>query len=86
MPKQLIPDATTTLSELLEIKVDKQQLDPSNIFSDMASIGRPRLMGATLKRFLAQVLYHDRGACEALRQRYSSWAHQMFGDPAKDKQ
>jgi hypothetical protein len=78
------------LAELLEINIDKQRLDSTHIFSDMASFGRTRLMGVAIKRFLTQVLRHDPSAYaalpESLRQRYSPSVHQMFGDTGKDKE
>ena len=90
LAKKIFHDVTTTLAQLLEIKVDKQRLDSTHIFSDMASFGRTRLMGVAVKRFLTQVLRHNRSAYEALpevvRQRYSPSVHQMFGDTGKDKQ
>lgn len=90
LAKKIMHDVTITLAELLEINIDKQRLDSTHIFSDMASFGRTRLMGVAIKRFLTQVLRHDPGAYtalpEALRQRYSPSVHQMFGDTGKDKQ
>jgi hypothetical protein len=88
--KQIMHDVTIKLAELLEINIDKQRLDSTHIFSDMASFGRTRLMGVTIKRFLTQVLRGDPSAYEALpeplRQRYRPSVHRMFGDTGKDKQ
>ena len=90
LAKKIFHDVTTMLAQLLEIKVDKQRLDSTHIFSDMASFGRTRLMGVAIKRFLTQVTRKDPGVYEALpevlRQRYSPSVHQMFGDTGKDKQ
>jgi len=90
LAKKVFHDVTTTLTQLLELKVDKQRLDSTHIFSDMASFGRTRLMGVAIKRFLTQVIRHDPSAYEALpdvlRQRYSPSVHQMFGGTGKDKQ
>ncbi len=90
LAKQIMHDVTIKLAELLEVNIDKQRLDSTHIFSDMASFGRTRLMGVSIKRFLTQVLRHDPSAYEALpealRQRYSPSVHQMFGDTGKDKQ
>lgn len=89
LAKKIFHDVTTMLAELLELKVDKQRLDSTHIFSDMASFGRTRLMGVAIKRFLTQVLRHHPNAYEALpevlRQRYRPSVHQMFGDTGKDK-
>ena len=90
LAKKIFHDVTTTLAQLLEIKVDKQRLDSTHIFSDMANFGRTRLMGVAIKRFLTQVLRHNPSAYEVLpevlRQRYRPSVHQMFGDTGKDKQ
>ncbi len=90
LAKQIMHDVTIKLAELLEINIDKQRLDSTHIFSDMASFGRTRLMGVAIKRFLTQVLRGDPSAYEALpeslRQRYRPSVHQMFGDTGKDKQ
>ena len=90
LAKQIMHDVTLKLAELLEINIDKQRLDSTHIFSDMASFGRTRLMGVAIKRFLTQVLRGDPSAYEALpeslRQRYSPSVHQMFGDTSKDKE
>jgi hypothetical protein len=90
LAKKIMHDVTIKLAELLEINIDKQRLDSTHIFSDMASFGRTRLMGVAIKRFLTQVLRHDPSAYaalpESLRQRYSPSVHQMFGDTGKDKE
>lgn len=89
LAQKILHKVTITLAKLLEIHIDKQRLDSTHIFSDMASFGRTRLMGVAVKRFLTQVLRHDRSAYaalpESLRQRYRPSVHQMFGDTAKDK-
>ncbi len=81
---------TVRLAELLEIKIDKQRLDSTHVFSNMASFGRTRLMGVAIKRFLTQVQRHDpcvyASLSESLRQRYRPSVHQMFADTGKDKE
>jgi hypothetical protein len=56
----------------------------------MAQLGRTRLMGVAIKRFLVQVKRHDPAAYaslpEALRQRYAPSEHLLFGDVAKDQE
>ena len=56
----------------------------------MAQLGRTRLLGVALKRFLTQVQRHDPAAYanlpEALRQRYAPSEHLLFGDVAQDRQ
>ena len=90
LARKIMHDVTIKLAELLEINIDKQRLDSTHIFSDMASFGRTRLMGVAIKRFLTQVLRGDSSAYQALpeslRQRYSPSVHQMFGGTGKDKQ
>lgn len=89
LAQKIMHDVTIKLAELLEINIDKQRLDSTHIFSDMASFGRTRLMGVAVKRFLTQVQRHEPSAYavlpESLRQRYRPSVHQMFGDTAKDK-
>lgn len=90
LAQKILHDVTITLANHLEINIDKQRLDSTHIFSDMASFGRTRLMGVAIKRFLTQVIRHDRKVYdalpEALRQRYRPSVHQLFGDTAKDKE
>jgi hypothetical protein len=90
LAQKIMHDVTVTLAKLLDIDIDKQRLDSTHIFSDMASFGRTRLMGVAVKRFLTQVQRHDPSAYaslpELLRQRYSPSVHQMFGDTSKDKE
>jgi len=89
LAQKIFHEVTLRLAQLLEIRIGQQRLDSTHIFSDMASFGRTRLMGVAIKRFLTQVIRHDRQAYdalpEALRQRYRPSVHQMFGDTAKDK-
>ena len=55
LAKTIMSDITVQLVDLLGIKIDQQRLDSTHIFSDMASFGRTRMMGVTIKRFLTQV-------------------------------
>jgi len=88
LAKTIMSQITVGLVDILEIKIDKQRLDSTHVFSDMASFGRTRLMGVTIKRFLTQVKRHDAKAYELLdeplRRRYTPGVHQLFGDTAKD--
>lgn len=85
---RVMDEVTTTLVEALGLKVDRQRLDSTHIFSDMASFGRTRLMGVAIKRFLAQVKRHDPetyGALEEeLRRRYEPSTQKLFGEWGKD--
>ena len=60
LAKTTMDEITTTLVEELGIKIDQQRLDSTHIFSDMASFGRTRLMGVAIKRFLTQVIRHNK--------------------------
>ena len=81
---------TVKLVEILGIKIDKQRLDSTHIFSDMASFGRTRLMGVAIKRFLTQVIRSSKDDYnsleESLRQRYAPGVNQLFADTKKDSQ
>jgi len=88
LAKTIMAEVTVRLVDFLEIKVDKQRLDSTHIFSDMASFGRTRLMGVAIKRFLTQLKRHDTKVYELLdkqlRDRYAPSVHQLFGDTRKD--
>jgi len=86
--QQVMHNVTTRLVEVLGTRIDQQRLDSTHVYSDMCQLGRTRLLGVAIKRFLTQVQRHDPQAYtslpEALRQRYTPSEHQLFGDVAKD--
>jgi len=88
--KTIMSDVTIKLVDLLDISIDKQRLDSTHIFSDMASFGRTRLMGVAIKRFLTQVMRHDERGYnalnESLRNRYAPGINQLFADTKKDSE
>jgi hypothetical protein len=90
LAQRVMHDVTTCLVQVLGTRIDQQRLDSTHVFSDMAQLGRTRLMGVALKRFLTQVKRHDPAAYaslpEALRQRYAPSEHQLFGEVAKDRE
>ncbi len=90
LAQRVLHDVTTRLVEVLGTKIDQQRLDSTHVFSDMAQLGRTRLLGVALKRFLTQVQRHDPAAYAALpaalRQRYAPSEHLLFGDIAKDRE
>ena len=90
LAKTIMSDITVELVDLLGIKIDEQRLDSTHIFSDMASFGRTRMMGVTIKRFLTQVKRRNpedyNALPEPLRQRYAPSVHQLFGNTDKDKE
>jgi hypothetical protein len=75
---------TSALIEVLELDVSCQRLDSTHVFSDMATFGRSKLMGVTIKRFLTQLKRHHPEAHDALpeqlRGRYAPSQSQLFGD------
>jgi hypothetical protein len=75
---------TSALIEALELDVSRQRLDSTHIFSDMATFGRTKLMGVTIKRFLIQLKRHHpelHGALDMdLLARYAPSQAKLFGD------
>ena len=75
---------TTAFLEALDLEVSRQRLDSTHVFSDMATFGRSKLMGVTIKRFLTQLKRHHRGLYEdlpeELRSRYAPSQAKLFGD------
>jgi Transposase DDE domain len=75
---------TSALIDILELDVSRQRLDSTHIYSDMATFGRTKLMGVTIKRFLKQLKRHDKALFhrlkEDLRQRYAVSESKLFGD------
>ena len=90
LAKATMNNITIKLVELLDIKIDKQRLDSTHIFSDMASFGRTRLMGVAIKRFLTQLIRHSKEDYhlldESFRHRYAPSVYQLFADTKKDRQ
>jgi hypothetical protein len=90
LAKTIMSQVTVSLVDLLEIKIDKQRLDSTHVFSDMASFGRTRLMGVAIKRFLTQLKRHSQADYNALdecfRQRYVPGVNQLFADTKKDSE
>jgi hypothetical protein len=80
-------NVTVRLADVLELKVSRQRLDSTHVFSNMASFGRTRLMAVTVKRFLTQARKQALQAYESLpaelRERYQPVESQLFAK-AKD--
>ena len=70
--------------EVLQLDISRQQLDSTHAFSNMATFGRSKLMGVTIKRFLSQLKPHHPPLYDALpdefRSRYAPSQAKMFGD------
>jgi len=90
LAKATMDEITTKLVQVLNIKIDKQRLDSTHIFSDMASFGRTRLMGVAIQRFLTQVIRRSKqdynSLDESFRQRYAPGVNQLFADTNKDSE
>lgn len=75
---------TSALIEALDLDVSRQRLDSTHIFSDMATFGRTKLMGVTIKRFLVQLKRHHPELYGALAMdvlaRYAPSQAKLFGD------
>lgn len=75
---------TSAMAEALELDVSRQRLDSTHIYSDMATFGRTRLMGVTIKRFLVQLKRHRPDLYETLDAelvaRYAVSQANLFGD------
>ena len=75
------------LVDALDLNIEKQRLDSTHVYSNMATFTRTRMMGVTIKRFLVQLKRHHKGYFEALdeelRQRYSRSEAGLFGDVSK---
>jgi len=59
LAQKLMESVTCKIIADLNIQVDKQRLDSTHIFSNMAELTRSMLMFKTLKRFLIQVKRHE---------------------------
>ena len=71
------------LAKNLELEVDKQRLDSTHLFSDMARFSRTQLMGVCIRRFLVQLKRHHNKEYGALDRdllgRYARSEKRLFG-------
>lgn len=88
LAQEIFASITDRLREELDLDVSQQRLDSTHVFSDMAGLGRTRLMGTCVKRFLTALIRHDPSAYESLpeelRERYGSPAKRLFGNLGGD--
>ena len=74
---------TQELAKNLELEVDKQRLDSTHLFSNMAHFSRTQLMGACIRRFLVQIKRHHNKEYAALGTeflgRYARSEKRLFG-------
>lgn len=84
---EVMNDVTNSLVDLLELNITEQRLDSTHVFSNMATFGRTRLIGVTVKRFLTQVKRHGveiyASLPEELRTRYECSESHLFGEVSK---
>jgi hypothetical protein len=59
LAQKLLDTVTRQIIADLNIKVDKQRLDSTHVFSNMADLTRSMLMFRTVRRFLIQVKRHE---------------------------
>lgn len=87
LASKVMNDVTNRLVDLLELNITEQRLDSTHVFSNMATYGRTRMMGVTVKKFLTQVKRHDNKIYESLpeelRTRYECSESRLFGDKSK---
>jgi len=87
LASKVMSDVTNNLVDLLELNVTEQRLDSTHVFSNMATFGRTRMMGVTVKKFLTQVKRHGgeiyESLPEELRMRYECSESCLFGDTSK---
>lgn len=79
----VMEDVTSQLVKMLELDLSLQRVDSTHVLSDMANMGRTRMMGVTIKRFLTQLGRHDPAAWQQvpgeLRERYETCEARLFG-------
>jgi len=84
LANEIFHRVTSALIEALDLDVSRQRLDSTHIFSDMATFGRTKLMGVTIKRFLVQLKRHHPELYGALDMdvlaRYAPSQAKLFGD------
>jgi hypothetical protein len=84
LASEIFHRVTSALIEALDLDVSRQRLDSTHIFSDMATFGRTKLMGVTIKRFLVQLRRHHPELYGSLDMdlpgRYAPSQAKLFGD------
>ncbi|MCE3015037.1 MAG: hypothetical protein ACK56W_24365 [Pirellula sp.] len=62
LASQIMQQVTVKLVERLELDVSRQRLDSTHVQSNMATIGRTRLMGVAIKSFFIPLRRLDAAA------------------------
>jgi hypothetical protein len=87
LAQEVFETVTTEIVSKLELKITKQRLDSTHIFSDMAKFGRLKLVAVGIKRFLASLKRHEaqsyQALPEALATRYEGSQNRLFGMGSK---
>jgi|GEM_PF-625086 len=87
--QDIFEKVTAEIIRELGLAINKQRLDSTHLFSDMARFGRLKLLAVTVKRFLTQVKRHDLESYESLpedlRERYATSESRLFGMGSKNK-
>jgi len=81
LARRIMHEVTTRLVGVLGTRIDQQRLDSTHVFSDMACLGRTRLMGVAIKRFLTQVKRHDPAAYAELDGLSGNWHYERSWTP-----
>lgn len=81
---------TQTLIQMLDLDIKRQRLDSTHLLSDMATFGRTKLLGVTVKRLLTALKRHVPNSHAALRQelreRYEPSIGGLFGKASASKE
>ena len=64
--EEIFTQVSDKLLKSMEVKVQKQRLDSTHVLSDMANMGRARMIGVALRRFFAKVQRHDAALLDTL--------------------
>jgi hypothetical protein len=82
LAQEIMHDVTAELVKLLDLDVSKQRLDSTDIESNMAKLGRIRLMAIAVRQFLVQLKRHDEQGYgqirESVRHRYEATPQAIF--------
>ena len=88
LAQQVMDRVTDALIAALELKLDRQRVDSTQVLSNMATFTRTRLMGVSIRRFLAELRKQQRQAYDALdaalRTRYEATENALFADVSRE--
>lgn len=83
LPQEIFARIAGRLAKELGLQLDKQRLDSTHVFSDMARMSRAQMMATCIRRFLAQLKRHHNGQYAALdaalRDRCLDTGRKLFG-------